>query len=122
MTDADTGLNASAYVHVIIPAPGALAAADDYYVGVYNTPRVVSGSESILLNDGPSPTNATLAITRVLANMSAADGTLTALDLAVGTFIFTPARGFRGNTSFVYGARAAAFWGRGRGRLCALRA
>lgn len=112
MTDADTGLNATAYVSIIIPAPGSLPAADDYYEGVYNTPRSVVASEGILLNDGPSFTNATLSITRVVSNVSSADGEVTGLDLATGAFVFTPRRGFRGNTTFVYGA---CMWGRARG-------
>lgn len=114
ITDAGTGLNASAYVHItIMPPAGALPATDDYYVGVYNTPRLVNATEGILRNDGPGPTNGTLVVHRIITAPPTADGNVTQLHNATGSFVFTPARGFSGNTSFVYGARLLVSWAGG---------
>jgi len=116
ITDEGTGLNATAYVHITIPPPALLPAVDDYYVGVYNTPRVVNVSEGILRNDGPGPTNGTLTAPRVLTPPPTAHGNVTGLNSTTGGFVFTPTRGFSGNTSFVYGAQGV--W---RGCACSAR-
>jgi hypothetical protein len=108
VTDVGTGLNTTAYVSITVAEPGALVAADDYYVGAYNTPRTIGAGEAILLNDGPSPTNATLFIVNVVAGVPASDGVVSALNNATGTFVFTPVRGFTGNTTFRYGEHPAA--------------
>ena len=87
---------------VVVPPPQVLVAKDDYYVGEFNTPLDIGIDRSILANDGPSPTGGTLRMTDIIVDVSPADGKLTQVVLANGTFRFTPADGFYGNTSFVY--------------------
>ncbi len=99
------------YVNVCttIVKPSIPLAVDNYYVGVYNTPRVINSTENILLNDSPSNnTGAVLRVTSITQDVPSSQGNLTQVDLTSsgtrGTFIFTPARGFSGNATFQYGA------------------
>ena len=84
-----------------IHRPPRLWARDDYYAcPAYNTNRTVGASEDILGNDGPSVLGGTITINNITRDVAPSDGVLTEVDLAAGTFVFTPARGFTGNTTF----------------------
>jgi hypothetical protein len=99
------GVGAIAEVCGTITRPPRLVARDDFYAcSAYNTNRTVVSSESIFGNDGPSPTGGAISMRNITRDVPPAHGVLTDVDLAAGTFTFTPARGFRGNTTFEYGA------------------
>lgn len=98
--------NATATVTLVI-APPPLAAADDYYEGPYNAALEVNATLGFLTNDGPARSATAIAGINVTAGVSPADGNLTAVDMATGSFTFMPARGFRGNTTFKYSAQRA---------------
>ena len=106
VTDEGTGLTAKAFVNIVVFPASTLPAKDDYYQGAYNTPLTVKPPNTPLSNDGPSPNDPTrdLNITTILADVPAADGNLTRVDLTTGAFVFVPKRGFYGNTTFTYGA------------------
>jgi hypothetical protein len=78
-------------------------AVDDVYYGLYNTPRPVNATESILLNDAPSTAGATMTFRNVTRALSPAGaGALTTPVASDGTFVFTPAASFWGNATFEY--------------------
>jgi hypothetical protein len=85
--------------------PPRLWARNDYYASpAYNSNRTVVVSEDILENDGPSILGGAITVNNITRDVAPSDGVLTEVDLAAGTFVFTPTRGFRGNTTFEYGA------------------
>lgn len=95
-------------------APSPLAAANDAYIGRYNAPLVVALPGSVLANDGPS--SHPLSVAQIVAGVPAAKGTLV-VNMTTGEFVFTPARGFRGNTTFTY-SEPGSRRGRGKGGAC----
>jgi len=100
------GLGQYAQVCTTIATPSIPIAVDDYYVGEYNKTLTVDAANNVLLNDQPSDNPGAVAcVVNITADTPAPDGSLNILSMCGGTFEFTPAPLFSGNTSFTYEIR-----------------
>jgi hypothetical protein len=88
-------------VKIVIPGP--LIAVDDYFTSPYNTPLVVAPPNAgFLANDVQTLPQCPIDMKSITVPLPSGDGAVSGLNPATGEFTFTPARGFRGNTSFTY--------------------
>lgn len=94
ITDVGTGLNASAFVHIVIPAPVALLAVNNSFVGEFNTPYTPGSTSLIVLDDASNNDNPQLEVVDVGAP-TPGSGSITSWDKN-GSFVFEPTPGWSG--------------------------